>query len=67
MSKPNRLTLREARETGQLERFAKENPAIGAVEDFDFLLTQMAQGMPPKRRASSAHPAPRKPRAKRQT
>jgi hypothetical protein len=46
MSRGKYLSLEEARKTGQLERFAKEHPAIGDEEFFDDLLGAIAKENP---------------------
>lgn len=45
MSKDKRLTLEEARRTGQLERFWKENPSKANRDTFERLLDAMSQGV----------------------
>ena len=49
MSRGKHLSLSEARKKGQLERFAKEHPAIGDRDAFDKVLKAMASGKKPKK------------------
>lgn len=44
MSREQRLTLEEARRTGQLERFWKENPSKANRDTFERLLDAMSRG-----------------------
>ena len=53
MSRGKHLSLEEARKSNQLERFAKEHPAIGDRNKFDALLDAMAKNKPPKKPRSS--------------
>ena len=53
MSRGKYLSLEEARKTGQLERFAKEHPAVGDEAKFDSLLDAMAKNKPPKKLRNS--------------
>ena len=48
MSRGKHLSLHEARKTGQLDRFAKEHPAVGDKDAFDSVLKAMASGKKPK-------------------
>jgi hypothetical protein len=51
------LTFKEARETKQLDRFAREHPAEGSKQAFDKLLNAMAKGH--KRDEKTANKKPR--------
>jgi len=44
MSRGKHLSLKEAQKSGKLNRFAKEHPLEGDVEDFNRLLDAMASG-----------------------
>jgi len=57
MSLGKHLSLHEARKRGKLDRFAKENPAIGDREAFDKLLSAMASGKKPKAKGTSGRGA----------
>ena len=48
MSRGKYLSLSEARKSGQMDRFAKEHPAIGDREAFEKVLKAMASGKKPK-------------------
>jgi hypothetical protein len=55
MPRAKRLTLAEARRTGQLNRFAKQNAGlVGDRDQFDAILKRMASGKkPPKPKPKS--------------
>lgn len=59
-----KLTLKKARETGQLKQFILENPMRGNMGAFDKLTKQMAQGQPPEKPKGRAS---RKPSGEDQT
>jgi len=59
MARGKYLSLEEARQSGKLDRFAKENPLRGDLRQFDRLLDAMANGEPP---ASAARKQPSKRR-----
>ncbi len=44
MKRDDRITLEEARRTGQLKRFLKEHPSKGHRGTFQRLLSAMSQG-----------------------
>ena len=46
MSTGKYLSLEEARNSEQLDRFAKEHPSQGEKEAFDDLLDRMARNLP---------------------
>ena len=46
MSRGKYLSLEEAHNSEQLERFAKEHPSQCEKEDFDDLLDRMARNLP---------------------
>ncbi len=48
MSTGKYISLEEARNTGQLERFAKEHPTKAKKKDFDALLDNMCKSKKPK-------------------
>lgn len=50
MSRGKYYSLEEAREDGNLKRFAKEHPSEGDKDKFDKLLNAMAHGEPPKKK-----------------
>ena len=57
MARGRYLSLEEARKLGQLDQFARENPATGDADAFDRLAKRMAKGRPPRETEN-----PRKPR-----
>ena len=67
MSQGKYLSLEEARNSGQLERFAKEHPSEAERERFERLLEAMAKGVledketsPPDRAEGSSETRTRK-------
>lgn len=46
MSRGKHLSLEEARNAKQLDRYAKEHPSVGDEESFDQLLERMAKSKP---------------------
>ena len=48
MSRGKHLSLEEARRSGQLDRYAKEHPAIGDADKFNRVLKAMTAGKKPK-------------------
>ena len=57
MARGKHPSLQEARKLGQLDQFARENPATGDADTFDRLAKRMAKGKPPRETEN-----PRKPR-----
>jgi len=52
MSRGKYLSLEEARNSGKIDRFAKENPSEGEEDKFDTLLEKIAAGKPKKEKPS---------------
>jgi hypothetical protein len=57
VSRGKHLSFEEARKAGKLDRYAKENPAIGDRDKFDRLLKAMAEGKKPSKAGTSTRGA----------